>query len=88
MIHFIRMVCEKPEKSKKVSLRLGEILVLAGVISTEELKIALERQAGTGKLLGTLLIEDGLATGEEIAFALGRQLGIPETVGTGGMVGR
>lgn len=88
MVHFIRMVCERPEKSKEVSLRLGEILVRAGVISTEELKIALEKQAGTGKLLGTLLIEDGLATGEEIAFALGRQLGIPETVGTGGVLGR
>jgi len=79
MIHFIRTVCEKGEKRlEEAALRLGEILVRAGVISTEELKIALEKQAGTGKLLGTLLIEDGLATGEEIAFALGRQLGIPE----------
>jgi hypothetical protein len=89
MIHFIKMVCEQGEKkSKGASLRLGEILVDAGLISSDELQRALERQSSTGKPLGTQLIEEGLITREGIARALGYQLKIPENVGTGGMGGR
>lgn len=83
MIHVIRMVCEKPEGPREASLRLGEILLDAGLISWKELKSTLEKQAGTGKRLGAQLIEDGLATKEEIASALSIQLGIPETEETG-----
>lgn len=89
MIHFIKMVCERGEKrAKEASLRLGEILVDAGLISNEELKKALERQASTGKHLGVQLIEEGLITREGIARALGYQLKIPEEAGTGGTVER
>jgi ferredoxin len=88
MIHFIRMVCERPEKSSQASLRLGEILLDAGLLSAEGLKIALEKQAGTGKPLGTQLVEDGLITTEEIVSALGLQLGMPGTPETGGVIGR
>ncbi|MBW2074392.1 MAG: 4Fe-4S dicluster domain-containing protein [Deltaproteobacteria bacterium] len=85
MIHFIKMVCERGKKaSQEASLRLGEILVQAGLISREELKVALEKQADTGKPLGIQLIEDGLTTTKEIALALGCQLRIPETAGTEG----
>ncbi len=87
MIQFVRMVCERPEKSRQASMRLGEILLQAGLISDEALKIALEKQAGTGKPLGIQLIEDGLTTTEEIARALGLQLGIPEPSASGGEIG-
>ena len=87
MIHVIKAVCERPEKSRRASLRLGEILVQAGLISTDALKTALDKQANTGKPLGTLLMEDGLITSKEIARAIGVQLGIPEAPGTGGTIG-
>ncbi|NVL90569.1 MAG: 4Fe-4S dicluster domain-containing protein [Desulfobacterales bacterium] len=77
MIHFIRTVCEQPGKAMKASLRLGEILLDAGLISKEELKAALEKQADTGKPIGAQLIEDGVITKEDVARALGIQLGIP-----------
>lgn len=88
MIRFIDMVCGQPERSRKASLRLGEILVGAGVINEEELKTALERQAVSGKALGTQLVDDRIATMEQIALALSVQLGFPETVATGGQIGR
>ena len=88
MAHFIKTLCDRPEKSKVVSLKLGEILVNAGLISKEELEAALEKQAGTSKPLGAQLIEDGMITMEDVARALGCQPGSPETAGTGGSVGR
>jgi ferredoxin len=88
MIHFIKMVCKQGEKkSKGVSLRLGEILVEAGLITSDDLQKALGKQARTGKPLGTQLVEDGVITREGIARALGYQLNIPEDAGTGGMNG-
>lgn len=89
MIHFIKMVCERSEKrTKTASLRLGEILVDAGLITNDELKKALETQSGTGKPLGVQLVEEGVITREGIARALGFQLKIPERAGGGGMVER
>ncbi len=88
MFHFIKVVCERGEKSKKVALTLGEILLNAGLISREELEAALERQLTSGKALGVQLIDDGLVTRDEIAHALSIQLGLPEMAGTGGVVGR
>ncbi len=88
MFHFIKVVCERGERSKKVALTLGEILLNAGLISKEELEMAMEKQLSTGKSLGAQLIDDGLVTRSEIAHALSIQLGLPETAGTGGLVGR
>lgn len=88
MFHFIKVVCERGEKSKKVALTLGEILLNAGLISREELDTALEKQLSSGKALGVQLIDDGLVTRNEIAHALSIQLGLPEMAGTGGVVGR
>ncbi len=89
MINFIKMICEQKEKKlREDSLRLGEILVEAGLLTREELKKALERQAGTGKSLGTHLINEGIITGEGVARALGYQLKIPEDAGTGGSGGK
>ncbi|HUV51336.1 MAG TPA: 4Fe-4S dicluster domain-containing protein [Anaerolineae bacterium] len=89
MINFIKRVCEQGEKSsRESSLRLGEILVEAGLLKREELKNALERQAGTGESLGTQLIKEGLITRDGVARALGYQLKIPENAGTGGGDGK
>ncbi len=88
MFHFIKVVCERGERSKKVALTLGEILLNAGLISKEELEMAMEKQLSTGKSLGAQLIDDGLVTRSEIAHALSIQLGLPETAGTGGLVER
>jgi len=83
MIRVVEMVCEKGEKrSKEVSLRLGKLLVNAGLISSDELKTALEKQANTGKPLGTQFIDDGLLTRDEIGRALFQQLKIPSTAET------
>jgi hypothetical protein len=84
MIHFVKMVCERGEKkAKESSLRLGELLIEAGLISNKELKEALEKQSMSGKALGVQLIEEGVVSREGIARALGYQLKIPETTGTG-----
>ncbi|MBU4185956.1 MAG: 4Fe-4S dicluster domain-containing protein [Proteobacteria bacterium] len=89
MINFIKMVCERGERSlRESSLRLGEILIEAGLLNREELKNALERQASTGESLGTQLIKEGLITREGVARALGYQLKIPENAGTGGSDGK
>jgi hypothetical protein len=89
MINFIKMVCEQGERSlRESSLRLGEILIEAGLLTREELKKALERQASTGESLGTQLIKEGLITKEGVARALGYQLKIPENAGTGGRGGK
>jgi hypothetical protein len=89
MINVIKMICEHKEKKlREDSLRLGEILVEAGLLTREELKKALEKQAGTGKSLGAHLINEGIITGEGVARALGYQLKIPEDAGTGGSGGK
>lgn len=57
--------------------RLGEILVQAGLITTEQLGSALERQTQTRRLLGPILIEMGLVTEQDIMRALADQLSVP-----------
>ena len=83
MIRVVETICEKAEKrSSEASLQLGEILVNTGLISSEELKTALEKQATTGKPLGTQFIDDGLLTRDEIGRALWHQMNIPSTAET------
>ena len=57
-------------------LRLGEVLVQAGAITTEELDRGLALQKGTKKRLGTILIDNGILTEQELIQALQIQLGI------------
>lgn len=59
-------------KNKKI--RLGDILIEAGVITKEQLKKALEVQKKKGLKLGETLIELDYTTEVEIANALHRQL--------------
>ncbi len=56
--------------------RLGEILVVNGVISAEQLAFARQEQEDTGKLLDQILLEKKFATKKDIAKALSEQVSI------------
>lgn len=56
--------------------RLGEMLVDAGVLTSEQVNKALELQKGTGKRLGTVLIDNGFITESQLIETLRMQLGI------------
>ncbi len=58
-------------------LRLGEILVKAGLINESQLEAALSEQRKWGGRLGRLLVDMGLIAEPTIAVALSRQLGMP-----------
>jgi MSHA biogenesis protein MshE len=60
----------------KEKARLGEILLVQGLISQAQLQQVLEQQRLTGKKIGRLLIESGTLTEEALARGLARQLGI------------
>ena len=55
--------------------KLGEILLELGVISEEELRIALKEQSRTGEKLGEVITRLGFATEEEIHMAIAQQAG-------------
>jgi MSHA biogenesis protein MshE len=55
-------------------LRLGEILVEQGALTTEQLESALEQQRSSGLRLGKILIGQGLLSERGLAVALSRQL--------------
>lgn len=57
--------------------RLGEILMVAGVLTEEQLKHALKAQQRWGGPLGTVLVQEGLVTEELLVRALSKQLNIP-----------
>lgn len=57
--------------------RLGDILRERGLLTDEELGLALERQRETGEKLGEALINLGFISPENIADALSEHLGIP-----------
>lgn len=57
--------------------RLGDILIDRGVLNTEQLEEALERQLETRAPLGAVLIEMGLIQADVLADALAEHLGVP-----------
>jgi type IV pilus assembly protein PilB len=57
-------------------IRLGELLVEAGLITQSQLEKALAQQASTGERLGHALVSMGLTTPDAIARAVADQLGI------------
>ena len=65
---------KKPKKGGY--LRLGDLLISAGLITEEQLQEGLRLQKGTGKRLGTVLQENGFITESELIEALQMQLGI------------
>jgi len=60
------------------NIRLGDLLVQEGVISTKQLKHALfvQKELNFSKKLGEVLIEEGYVTGKELLKILSKQLGI------------
>jgi type II secretion system (T2SS) protein E/type II/IV secretion system protein len=56
---------------------LTSILIDAGIVTPEQVELALVRQVETGRLIGESLVELGFTTEENIAWALSKQLGIP-----------
>lgn len=59
---------------KRKKIRIGDVLLEAGVITEEQLQTALVRQRGSGRKLGETLIDEGFVSEEEIARALSEQL--------------
>ena len=62
----------RPEK-----IRLGEILLQQKLLTSEQLKSALDEQKASGRRFGRVLIDKGFVTEEQISEALARQLNIP-----------
>jgi MSHA biogenesis protein MshE len=62
----------RPEK-----IRLGDLLVTQGLISSEQLSFALEQQKRTGRKLGRVLVDNAFVSEDQISEALARQLNIP-----------
>ena len=65
-------------------LRLGELLVKAGLITSSQLEKAISVQRQEGGRLGEVLVKLGFVKEEQVVSLLGEQLGIPYfTLGTG-----
>jgi type IV pilus assembly protein PilB len=60
-----------------VRKKIGECLIQAGLITEEDLGIALTEHKRTGERLGVVLVRMNLATEKQIAKALAFQLGFP-----------
>jgi hypothetical protein len=58
-------------------VRLGELLVRAGLISRPQLEETLVAQKQDGRRLGTLLVEAGLVTEAQVTQILSQQLSVP-----------
>ena len=69
---------DKPKKTTgtKGYLRLGDLLIAAGMLTQEDLEKGLALQKGTNKRLGTILQEHGFITENDLIEALQMQLGI------------
>ena len=60
-----------------MSVRLGELLVKAGLITQDQLKEALKSQKDTSSKLGETLIKLGFVAEEDITECLSQQFGVP-----------
>ena len=63
------------EETGKCTMRMGETLVKAGIITLEQLQTALKRQSQAGGRIGSILIELGYITDEVLIEQLKRQKG-------------
>ncbi|MDR7556486.1 MAG: type II secretion system ATPase GspE [Armatimonadota bacterium] len=68
----------KPSRSitARRRVKLGELLVEAGLLTPAQLEQALQIQQRTGERLGRVLVAQGMATPEAIARAMASQLGL------------
>ncbi|MGH9422467.1 MAG: type II secretion system protein GspE, partial [Thermoanaerobaculia bacterium] len=60
-----------------MSVRLGELLTKASLISQDQLKEALKLQKESGSKLGETLIKLGFVSEEDITECLSQQFGVP-----------
>ena len=57
--------------------KIGECLIQAGLITEEDLQVALAEHKKTGERVGAVLVRLNLATEKQITKALAYQLGFP-----------
>jgi type IV pilus assembly protein PilB len=57
--------------------RLGDMLIEAGLITSDQLSLAIQQQKRGGTLLGITLIQMGLVTEQQVLQTLHQQLGLP-----------
>jgi len=62
-------------RSKKI--RLGDLLLQQGLITKDQLDLALEQQKNVKFRLGRIMVNNSFVTEENISEALAKQLGIP-----------
>ena len=62
----------RPEK-----IRLGDLLISQGLLTDEQLKMALDEQKRSGRKLGRIFVDSGYVTEEGISKALAGQLRVP-----------
>jgi hypothetical protein len=55
---------------------LGELLLEKGLVTPDELELALAEQSDTGRLLGAILVDRGYVSGPALAVALAEQYGV------------
>ncbi len=73
-------MAENPKKGSDaavMSSKLGEMLLKAGMISQEQLNLALDQQEKSGGRLGFNLVKLGIVSEEEITSLLSEQFGVP-----------
>lgn len=56
--------------------RLGEVLLHAGLVTDDQILVALKEQAESGDKLGSILVRSGVVSEDEIAEALASQKGL------------
>ena len=61
---------------RRIQKKLGEILIDKGLISAEQLDLALKEQAKTNELLGAILLKKGFLSEKNLLEAFSEQFGI------------
>jgi len=68
---------EGAHMTRRLTTRLGQLLVDAGLLSESQLENALQRQQETGQRLGALLVNDGFIDEPTLLSVLADQYGVP-----------
>lgn len=65
------------QKNFKDNLRIGDILLAKGIITTAQIEEGLKLQEATGKKLGQVIVDRGWVSEQDILKALSEQLSVP-----------
>jgi glycosyltransferase XagB len=68
---------EEPPHGAPPRLRLGELLVMRGIVTQEQVERRLAQQARTGDRLGEMLVHDGLVEEQQLLDVIADQLEVP-----------